>query len=216
MCNNVEFSEHLRRTIWNPRCCTQGMKCSVVTEWCDLRPCVPRRPVLAVLVAVVHVKRRSLCKGRHIFATVFCVLWLYPSIFSGDTAVNKGSCPFSLVVSATSGYEMYAMYCAGCHGEDGRGTGRSARYCTVPPADLTQLARKNHDTYPSESVCQILRYGTGRPATGRGTCLSGAPTRTNECRPSRSYGGANSESLRVCKDSAGDAGRSKQRPVPVK
>ena len=109
------------------------------------------------------------CAKAAISSLLFFAFSGYPlSIVSGDTAVNKGSCPFSLVVSATSGYEMYAMYCAGCHGEDGRGTGRSARYCTVPPADLTQLARKNHDTYPSESVCQILRYGTGRPATGQG------------------------------------------------
>lgn len=100
---------------------------------------------------------------------LFFTLCGYPiSIVSGDTAVNKGSCPFSLVIGATSGYEMYAMYCAGCHGEDGRAKGRSSRYCTVPPVDLTQLARKNHDIYPSERVCQILRYGTGRPSNGQG------------------------------------------------
>ena len=93
----------------------------------------------------------------------------YPlSIVNGDTVVNKGSCPSSLVMSATSGYEMYTVYCAGCHGEDGRGNGRSSRYCTVPPVDLTQLSTRNHDIYPSESVCRILRYGTGRPSKGQG------------------------------------------------
>lgn len=93
----------------------------------------------------------------------------YPlSIVSGDTAPNQNSCPFSLVISASSGHDMYVVYCAGCHGEDGRAKGRSSRYCTVPPVDLTQLARQNHDTYPSERVCQILRYGTGRPPQGQG------------------------------------------------
>jgi hypothetical protein len=33
---------------------------------------------------------------------------------------------------------------------------------------LTQLARKNHDIYPSERVCQILRYGTGQEAKEQG------------------------------------------------
>ena len=93
----------------------------------------------------------------------------YPlSIVSGDAAANQNSCPFSLVISATSGHDMYTMYCAGCHGEEGRGKGRSSRYCTIPPVDLTQLAHKNHDIYPSERVCQILRFGTGRPPKGQG------------------------------------------------
>lgn len=93
----------------------------------------------------------------------------YPlSIINGDTVVNKGSCRFSVDRSSTSGYEMYTNYCAGCHGEDGRGKGRSSRYCTVPPADLTQLDRKNHGSYSPERVCQILRYGTGRPPKGQG------------------------------------------------
>ena len=90
------------------------------------------------------------------------------SIVSGDTAPNKNSCPFSLIISASSGHDMYVVYCAGCHGEDGRAKGRSSRYCTVPPADLTKLARQNHDAYPSERVCQTLRYGTGRPPKGQG------------------------------------------------
>ena len=134
----------------------------------------------------------------------------YPlSIVNGDTVVNKGSCPSSLVMSATSGYEMYTVYCAGCHGEDGRGNGRSSRYCTVPPVDLTQLSTKNHDIYPSESVCRILRYGTGRPSQGAGLhAYMGTSLRVHECRLAGGDGSAHSESLRVRKDSAEPSGRS--------
>ena len=66
------------------------------------------------------------------------------SVVNWDTAVNKGSPPFALVIQATSGQEMYTTYCTECHGENGRGFGPNWSECTVPPADLTQLARKNH------------------------------------------------------------------------
>jgi len=90
------------------------------------------------------------------------------SVVPSESAVKKGSPPFSLVIPATFGQEMYATYCAGCHGEDGRGFGRYSSDCIVPPTDLTQLARSNHGIYPSERVRQVLRHGTGLPPTGQG------------------------------------------------
>jgi len=90
------------------------------------------------------------------------------SAVNRDAAVNKESHFFSLVPTPTSGPEMYSAYCAGCHGKDGRGDGVSSRYCTVPPADLTQLSRDNHAVYPAGKVCRILRQGTGRRAQGTG------------------------------------------------
>jgi mono/diheme cytochrome c family protein len=58
-------------------------------------------------------------------------------------------------VKATSpalGHEMYAAYCAVCHGVDGQGRGPAADALKVPPPDLTMLARKNGGTYPSDHV----------------------------------------------------------------
>ena len=81
--------------------------------------------------------------------------------------------PFSVDLSATSGYEMYTVYCAGCHGEDGRGKGRSSRYCTVPPVDLTQLARKTTtSTLQKVFVGSFVTAQGGHPK-GRATCLYG-------------------------------------------
>jgi mono/diheme cytochrome c family protein len=97
------------------------------------------------------------------------------SVVTWDTTVNKSTPLFSLVTSATSGQEMYAIYCIGCHGEDGRGIGSYSRDCTVPPADLTQLARGNHGIYPSKRVCQVLRHGTGLPPQGQGYMPIWAP-----------------------------------------
>jgi|SRR5208283_1554528 len=108
------------------------------------------------------------CANAALSCLLFAVPGYVPSVVSRDTPGNKDSSIFSLFSTSTSGKAMYAVYCAGCHGEDGRGRGHSARYCTVRPADLTQLARDNHDIYPAERVCEVLRHGTGQPPKGQG------------------------------------------------
>ena len=59
--------------------------------------------------------------------------------------------------SAASGEEMYASYCAACHGRDGKGSGPAAGALKVLPADLTVLARKNGGKYPALKVSSIIR-----------------------------------------------------------
>jgi mono/diheme cytochrome c family protein len=67
-----------------------------------------------------------------------------------------------------SGLEMYGQYCAGCHGSDGRGLGPAAHYCTVPPANLALLTKKNHGMFPAKRVSQVLHSGTGKTPQGQG------------------------------------------------
>jgi mono/diheme cytochrome c family protein len=45
--------------------------------------------------------------------------------------------------SSSDGAQMFASYCAACHGKLGRGDGPAAAALKVKPADLTQL-KKNH------------------------------------------------------------------------
>ena len=54
--------------------------------------------------------------------------------------------------SPASGEDMYTSYCAVCHGKDGKGNGPAAEALKVPPANLTTLARKNGNRYPSDHV----------------------------------------------------------------
>lgn len=68
-----------------------------------------------------------------------------------------------------SGSDLYQQLCAGCHGEDGKGIGRTSKYCAVPPTDLTLLSKKNHDAFPEKKVTQILRYGTEKPTQTQST-----------------------------------------------
>ena len=54
--------------------------------------------------------------------------------------------------SPASSLEMDTAYCAVCHGRDGKGNGPAAEALKVPPADLTILARRNGNRYPSDHV----------------------------------------------------------------
>jgi mono/diheme cytochrome c family protein len=54
--------------------------------------------------------------------------------------------------SPASAQEMYTAYCAVCHGKDGKGNGPAAEALRVPPPDLTALAKKNGNRYPSDRV----------------------------------------------------------------
>lgn len=63
------------------------------------------------------------------------------------------------MTSASSGSEMFNSYCAPCHGKDAKGNGPAATALKNPPANLTQLAKKNNGKFPSDHVAEVLRSG---------------------------------------------------------
>ncbi len=107
-------------------------------------------------------------RAAYFFILLAALGWCALSAINCDSAVRHASPLFSLAITSTAGQEEFGAYCAGCHGQDRRGKGRSSAYCTVPPSDLTQLAQRNHGIYPVERVCDVLRRGTGRPPRGQG------------------------------------------------
>ena len=58
--------------------------------------------------------------------------------------------------SPASGKEMFATYCAVCHGSDGKGAGPAAVALKNRPTDLTQLAAKSGGKYPGFLVTETL------------------------------------------------------------
>jgi mono/diheme cytochrome c family protein len=68
--------------------------------------------------------------------------------------------------SPTSGEQMYATYCAVCHGTKGIGDGPAALAMKVPPADLTALSKKNNGAFPADRIHSVLRFGMETPAHG--------------------------------------------------
>lgn len=57
-----------------------------------------------------------------------------------------------------AGAELYARYCATCHGADAHGDGPMASILLIQPTDLTQLTRR-HDGFP---VGRVVRRIDGR------------------------------------------------------
>jgi mono/diheme cytochrome c family protein len=54
------------------------------------------------------------------------------------------------------GPDLYAEYCAVCHGKDGKGGGPAATALKKEPADLTQLARKNGGKFDELRVQSVI------------------------------------------------------------
>jgi mono/diheme cytochrome c family protein len=58
--------------------------------------------------------------------------------------------------SPASGQEMFATYCAVCHGPDGKGNGPAAPALKTPPANLARLAASHDGIFPEDRVSGIL------------------------------------------------------------
>ena len=56
-----------------------------------------------------------------------------------------------------SGSEMYASYCAACHGPTAKGNGPAAPALKKQPADLTLLSKKNGGKFPSMQVMNTIK-----------------------------------------------------------
>ena len=93
------------------------------------------------------------------------VLFLCFAVFGESQQKQIKHAPVKLI-SATSGQEMYNAYCAVCHGRDGKGNGPAAEAPKVPPPDLTTLARKNGNSYPSDRVRSAITGDVRLPAHG--------------------------------------------------
>jgi mono/diheme cytochrome c family protein len=63
--------------------------------------------------------------------------------------------------SATSGKEMFAAYCAACHGLGAKGDGPAAAAFKKTPRDLTRLAQDNGGKFPEAMVHATLKLQEG-------------------------------------------------------
>jgi mono/diheme cytochrome c family protein len=61
---------------------------------------------------------------------------------------------------STSGKQMFADYCAPCHGLSAKGDGPAASALKTAPSDLTQLAKKNNGKFPMDHIMNDLRQGS--------------------------------------------------------
>ncbi len=64
------------------------------------------------------------------------------------------------------GAELYADYCAACHGATGKGDGDMANVMTIPSPNLTLLASQNDGVFPLLDVIHVIDGRTGVRAHG--------------------------------------------------
>jgi mono/diheme cytochrome c family protein len=92
-----------------------------------------------------------------VFATA-CALVL-------TTTVTGAQSPTDAAV-VQSGRDLYAVYCASCHGLSGRGNGPAAEELRRRPADLTQFAKRNGGVFNGARLHSIV---DGRAVKAHGT-----------------------------------------------
>src|SRR5579864_4327279 len=83
--------------------------------------------------------------------------------FAQQPAANKPELKKTAIkqTSPASGEEMFAQYCAACHGADGKGNGPAAPAMKSTPMDLTQLAKQHDGKFPANKVFAVLKFGNG-------------------------------------------------------
>ena len=80
------------------------------------------------------------------------------------TAIRAQRTPDTAVVE--SGRNLFATYCASCHGASGRGNGPAAEELRRRPTDLTQLAKHNGGIFNGARIHSIV---DGRAVKAHGT-----------------------------------------------
>lgn len=67
-----------------------------------------------------------------------------------------------------NGPALYRLYCASCHGTEGKGDGPIASSLKTPMPDLTRISARNNGKFPLERVVRIIK-GDDVGATAHGT-----------------------------------------------
>jgi mono/diheme cytochrome c family protein len=55
-----------------------------------------------------------------------------------------------------TGEAAFAQYCAPCHGDDGRGSGRLTFGLSKPAPDLTRLSSRNGGAFPRKRLLKVI------------------------------------------------------------
>ena len=69
-------------------------------------------------------------------------------------------------ISDISGAASFKAYCTVCHGTSARGDGPAASVLKTPPADLTQIAKKNTGKFPALAVRATIIGDSAKPTHG--------------------------------------------------
>lgn len=60
------------------------------------------------------------------------------------------------LIDSMNGKDLYAAYCASCHGLNGKGNGPVAPALKAPLPDLTGIAQRNNGAFPKEEMEKMI------------------------------------------------------------
>ena len=92
-------------------------------------------------------------------------LCIQPEV-AGQTTGSKNP---PLVISSMYGRDLFELYCATCHGRDGKGNGPAVAALKAPPPDLTTIARRNGGMFPRARVEAFVTLGDDRATPAHGS-----------------------------------------------
>lgn len=101
----------------------------------------------------------------------FVLLLISVTVSACVVVAQPGGAPASsnpsfTAIDPTSGKQLYASYCALCHGPDGKGGGPFSPQLKVWPPDLTGLLTGNHGVFPAMRVAAVIDGEFARPSHG--------------------------------------------------
>jgi mono/diheme cytochrome c family protein len=103
---------------------------------------------------------RLFLEGKAMRIQRLLVLLLFGSLFlAAQDATTKIKTVAVRPTSSASGPEMFAAYCASCHGPDGAGNGPAAPALKMRPANLALLAQHNGGKFPALLVMNSIQDG---------------------------------------------------------
>ena len=100
---------------------------------------------------VQRISRKAIlmCGGLAVLAGTAGVIGLAASQTTGSTVRPQA-------IKSLEGRDLFAVYCASCHGRTGIGDGPVVPALKVPPPDLTTLAKRNGGVFPGAQVGVLL------------------------------------------------------------
>lgn len=109
------------------------------------------------------------------FIPALLLLWCVPAVAQQKTSPAPLKATEIKATPRGSGAEMYANYCATCHGMKGKGDGPAAPALKSGITDLSQLTKKNAGKFPADHVTSVLRFGSEITAHGSSTMPTWGP-----------------------------------------
>ncbi|MDW4549234.1 cytochrome c [Defluviimonas sp. D31] len=110
------------------------------------------------------------------------------TIIAACMALGLGATSSAVAQDGDVGAELYADYCAACHGASALGDGDMANVMTIPSPNLTLLAKANDGEFPMLKVIHIIDGRTGIRAHGGPMPVFGRVFASSEPGPANPYG----------------------------